>query len=66
MLLGLSAGVGRMALLIEASLVDDAKGAPVVAFDMDALDALVRALVQMSLSYLEVPKISCTFAFRFA
>ena len=40
MLLGLSAGVGRMALLIETSLVDDAKGAPVVAFDMDALDAL--------------------------
>jgi hypothetical protein len=39
-LLGLSAGVGRMALLIETSLVDDTKGAPVVAFDMDALDAL--------------------------
>ena len=39
-LLGLSAGVGRMALLIEASLIDDAKGTPVVAFDMDALDAL--------------------------
>ena len=39
-LLGLSAGVGRMALLIETSLVDDAKGAPVVAFDMDALDRL--------------------------
>jgi len=38
--LGLSAGVGRMALLIEASLIDDTKGAPVVAFDMDALDAL--------------------------
>jgi hypothetical protein len=29
-----------MALLIEASLIDDAKGTPVVAFDMDALDAL--------------------------
>ena len=39
-LLGLRAGVGRMALLIEASLIDDAKGAPVVAFDMDALDGL--------------------------
>jgi hypothetical protein len=39
-LLGLSAGVSRMALLIEASLIDDTKGAPVVAFDMDALDAL--------------------------
>ena len=39
-LLGLSAGVGRMALLIETSLIDDTKGAPVVAFDMDALDAL--------------------------
>ena len=39
-LLDLSTGVGRMAELIEASLVDDAKGAPVVAFDMDALDAL--------------------------
>ena len=35
-LLGLSAGVGRMALLIEASLIDNTKGAPVVAFDMDA------------------------------
>lgn len=40
MLLSRGAGVGRMAELIEASLVDDAKGAPVVAFDMDALDAL--------------------------
>jgi hypothetical protein len=39
-LLGLSAGVGGLALLIEASLVDDAKGAPVVALYMDALDAL--------------------------
>ena len=39
-LLGLSAGVGGMAEIIEASLVDDTKGAPVVAFDMDALDAL--------------------------
>ena len=40
MLLGLSTGVGGMALLIEASLVDDAKGTPVVALHMDALDAL--------------------------
>ena len=40
MLLGLRAGVSRMALLIEASLIDNTKGAPVVAFDMDALDAL--------------------------
>ena len=40
MLLGLSASVGGLALLIEASLVDDAKGAPVVALHMDALDAL--------------------------
>ena len=39
-LLGLSAGVSRMALLIEASLIDDANGAPVVVFDMDALDGL--------------------------
>ena len=39
-LLGLDTGVGRMAMLIEASLVDDAKGTPVVAFDMDALDGL--------------------------
>lgn len=39
-LLGLSAGIGRMTMLIEASLIDDAKGAPVVTFDMDALDAL--------------------------
>ena len=39
-LLDLSTGVGRMAELIEASLVDDAKGAPVVAFHMDALDRL--------------------------
>ena len=40
MLLGLGAGVGRMAVLVKASLIDDAKGTPVVAFDMDALDAL--------------------------
>ena len=33
-LLGLGAGVGWMALLIKASLIDNAKGAPVVAFDM--------------------------------
>ncbi len=39
-LLGLGAGVGRMTMLIETSLVDDAKGTPVVAFDMDALDGL--------------------------
>ena len=39
-LLDLSTGVGRMAELIEASLIDDTKGAPVVAFDMDALDTL--------------------------
>ena len=39
-LLGLGAGVGWMALLIKASLIDNAKGAPVVAFDMDALDGL--------------------------
>lgn len=39
-LLGLGAGVCGMAMLIETSLVDDAKGTPVVAFDMDALDAL--------------------------
>ena len=39
-LLGLGTSVGRMAVLVKASLVDDAKGAPVVAFDMDALDAL--------------------------
>ena len=39
-LLGLGAGVGRMTMLIETSLVDDAKGAPVVAFYMDALDRL--------------------------
>ena len=39
-LLGLGAGVCGMAMLIEASLVDDAKGAPVVAFYMDALDGL--------------------------
>ena len=39
-LLGLGTGVGRMTMLIEASLVDDAKGAPVVAFYMDALDRL--------------------------
>ena len=39
-LLGLGAGIGRMAVLVKASLVDDAKGAPVVAFHMDALDAL--------------------------
>ena len=39
-LLGLSAGIGRMTLLIEASLIDDAKGTPVVTFDMNALDAL--------------------------
>ena len=39
-LLGLGTGVGRMTMLIETSLVDDAKGAPVVAFDMDALDGL--------------------------
>ena len=39
-LLGLSAGVSRMALLIETSLIDNAKGAPVVAFDMNALDTL--------------------------
>lgn len=32
-LLGLSAGIGRMTLFIEASLIDNAKGAPVVAFD---------------------------------
>ena len=40
MLLGLGAGVGRMTMLIETSLVDDAKSAPVVAFYMDALDRL--------------------------
>jgi hypothetical protein len=34
-LLGLSAGIGRMTLFIEASLIDNAKGAPVVAFDMN-------------------------------
>ena len=39
-LLGLGAGVCGMAMLIETSLVDDAKGAPVVAFYMDALDGL--------------------------
>ena len=39
-LLGLGAGVGRMAVLIKASLVDDAKRTPVVAFHMDALDGL--------------------------
>ncbi len=39
-LLGLGAGIGRMAVLVKASLVDDAKGTPVVAFDMDALDRL--------------------------
>ena len=39
-LLGLGTGVGGMAMLIETSLVDDAKGAPVVAFYMDALDGL--------------------------
>ena len=39
-LLGLGAGIGRMAVLVKASLVDDAKGAPVVAFHMDALDRL--------------------------
>lgn len=40
MLLGLGAGVGRMTMLIETSLVDDAKRTPVVAFYMDALDRL--------------------------
>jgi hypothetical protein len=39
-LLGLSTGVGRMALLIETSLVDNAKGTPVVTFDIDALNGL--------------------------
>ena len=39
-LLGLGTSVGWMAVLVKASLVDDAKGAPVVAFHMDALDAL--------------------------
>ena len=39
-LLGLGTGVGRMAVLVETSLIDDAKGAPVVAFYMDALDRL--------------------------
>ena len=39
-LLGLGTSVGRMAVLIEASLVDDGKRTPVVAFHMDALDGL--------------------------
>ena len=39
-LLSLSAGVGRMTLFIEASLIDNAKGTAVVAFDMDTLHVL--------------------------
>ena len=39
-LLGLGASVCSNAVLIKASLIDDAKGTPVVAFDMDALDGL--------------------------
>ena len=39
-LLGLGTGVGRMTVLVETSLIDDAKGTPVVTLHMDALDAL--------------------------
>ena len=39
-LLGLGTGVGRMAVLVETSLIDDAKGTPVVTLHMDAMDAL--------------------------
>ena len=39
-LLGLSAGVGRMALLIETALIDNTEGTVVVMAGMDALDGL--------------------------
>lgn len=39
-LLGLSAGVGRMAVLIKTAFVDNAKGTVIVVLGMDALDGL--------------------------
>lgn len=39
-LLGLGTGIGRMTMLIETALIDDAKGTVVVVAGMDALDSL--------------------------
>ncbi len=39
-LLGLGTGIGRMTMLIETTLIDNAKGTVVVVAGMDALDSL--------------------------